>query len=53
MQNLDNSVEWKKSVGKKGSKGGRRRRRKMAGSDKKLKAEAAHIEIIIQSDWCN
>lgn len=25
----------------------------MAGSDKKLKAEATHIEIIIQSDCCN
>lgn len=25
----------------------------MAGSDKKLEAEATHIEIIIQSDWCN
>lgn len=30
-----------------------RMKRKMAGSDKKLKAEATHIEIIIQSDWCN
>lgn len=31
-------------------KGGKR---KMVGSDKKLEAEAAHVEIITPSDWRN
>lgn len=31
-------------------KGGKR---KMGGSDKKLEAEAAHVEIITPSDWRN